>query len=90
MDINHSDVSCPPDDIVAEALDDPISDGDSETEGEESIRTKVRSIGTLSPQMLGEDLTSFEGATKQKNIICILTEQEIEEVDAKEANPESI
>lgn len=37
--------------------------------------------------MLEEDLTLFERDVKQKNVICILIEQEIEETDAKRSDP---
>lgn len=86
MDTQLSDVSCPLDEVVAQASDDPVSDGDSETDSDERVDgpNEVDSKGV--PQMLEKDLTPFEQATGHENINHISAEHEIEEVQANEAD----
>lgn len=43
MDVHHPDASCLPDDVLPQALDDMITDGDREMDGEEQVHIKVRS-----------------------------------------------
>lgn len=60
----------PPDDVIAKATHDALSDGDSETDSEESVHEEIQ---TKSPKSL-EDLTSFKQDAKQENINHLLTE----------------
>lgn len=44
MDVHHFDVSCLTDEVVAEALDDPGSNGDSEAVGKSRFMPIVRLV----------------------------------------------
>lgn len=74
MDIHHSDVSYPPNNILAEALDDPVGDGNSDTNGAEPVhdQSEVNLNNVL--HMLGEDLTPYERTAGQgTSVLCWLS-----------------
>lgn len=82
MEIHHFDVFYPLNDVVAEESDNCLSDGDSETNGQEPIHAHTKFDLNSVPQMLEEDLTSFKPTAEQENVSHILTEQETKEIDA--------
>lgn len=84
-----SDVSCRPDDVVPKVSNDLLSDSGNEAGYEELVHCRQWVDLNRISQMLRWDLTSSE-PWERRNVNHILIEQEMDEVEVKAADPNTL